>query len=101
MKVHILNAGLALCGAGMPNDWPAGDRWVRLEERADATCQACLAAIPLPECECGARLVGLPNIGLIPDGRVECPGCKKVLSPSKTPVLGALEMVALLGKKER
>lgn len=43
--VHILHEGRALCGlAGVPRDWPKGERWTRLDERATATCDACLEA---------------------------------------------------------
>src|ERR1019366_9029846 len=36
--VHILLAGLALCGIGMPSSWPTTDRWVRVEEGEKSDC---------------------------------------------------------------
>lgn len=41
--IHILHTGLALCGAGMPLDWPGSDRWVRIQEDG-ATCAPCVSA---------------------------------------------------------
>jgi len=47
--IHILKEGLALCGAGAPLDWPAGDRWVAFnEDLSKATCRGCMSA-GLPE----------------------------------------------------
>jgi len=46
MTVHMLKSGLAVCGAGMPNDWPDGDRWVAYNNKSDrgsVNCQGCLA----------------------------------------------------------
>lgn len=44
-KVHLLLGGRALClKPGVPGEWNDDDRWVRLADRADATCAACLAA---------------------------------------------------------
>ena len=48
MTVHILKSGLAKCGAGMPINWPHGDRWVSFQDPAltdvgVATCPTCRA----------------------------------------------------------
>lgn len=42
-RVHVLCHGRALCGSvhGLPCNWGPGHQWVRVEERADATCSAC------------------------------------------------------------
>lgn len=42
--IHVLVEGLPLCGfsRAVPRDWPAGHQWVRLTERASATCPGCL-----------------------------------------------------------
>lgn len=41
--VHVLLEGAPLCGLlwGVPRDWPEGNRWVALNELADATCPIC------------------------------------------------------------
>lgn len=41
--VHVLLCGQALCGSvhGVPKDWGPGHQWVRVEERAEATCAVC------------------------------------------------------------
>lgn len=42
MTVHVLLGGRALCGKpGVPGEWNDGDRWVRVEERGEATCLLC------------------------------------------------------------
>ena len=45
--VHILNYGHPLCGFSdtLPCDWPPGNKWVGLDEKADANCADCLAAV--------------------------------------------------------
>jgi len=51
MTVHMLKTGLAVCGAGMPNDWPDGDRWVAYNNKSDRgsiNCQGCLASDEIP-----------------------------------------------------
>lgn len=40
---HILSEGLALCGKGLPTDWPT-DRWVYPFGADKATCVACVRA---------------------------------------------------------
>lgn len=42
--VHVLWSGRPICGfhGGAPDGWPAGHRWVRVEESKDATCEACV-----------------------------------------------------------
>jgi hypothetical protein len=42
--VHILHLGMPLCRFDLrvPRDWPAGHQWVRIEERAQASCRGCL-----------------------------------------------------------
>jgi len=46
--VHILHHGYPLCEAvnklGIPHDWPAGHKWVCLDESDDATCADCKKA---------------------------------------------------------
>jgi hypothetical protein len=44
-EVHILHNGLALCGLGMPQAWPEGHRWVRIEEAKRATCYGCKSRV--------------------------------------------------------
>jgi hypothetical protein len=51
--VHILKAGTALCGAGVPESWPPGTRWIgydlpkrSIEPRA--TCNGCRVVQGLP-----------------------------------------------------
>jgi hypothetical protein len=44
--VHILMAGRALCRPGTPDTWPSGERWVRFDDPADATCAECLRILP-------------------------------------------------------
>ena len=39
--VHILHNGVAICGAGIPRDWPEGHKWVRADSSPVATCTAC------------------------------------------------------------
>lgn len=41
--VHFLLFGHALCGAGMPNEWPPEDRWVSHNTGTihDVTCMSC------------------------------------------------------------
>lgn len=45
-SIHILHEGISLCSMskmhGVPGQWPEGNRWVRLEEKEQATCKACL-----------------------------------------------------------
>ena len=41
---HVLRGGLALCGAGMPNDWPAGQRWIPESGVAQMRAQGGLCA---------------------------------------------------------
>jgi len=46
--VHFLLAGLALCGAGAPSDWPTADRFVSDStgyRLSDITCKTCLAEL--------------------------------------------------------
>lgn len=46
-KLHILVAGRAICPIkGVPEEWPAGHGWVRIEQGSLATCDLCLAALP-------------------------------------------------------
>lgn len=46
--IHVVKHGVAFCGAGMPSDWPAGDRLVMFndppEEFGQVTCWRCLYA---------------------------------------------------------
>lgn len=81
MTVHILRWGLALCGAGMPLDWPQGDRWVpfrtagrtameTIVERSDIDCAPCLVTA-------GQRFPDeWPELEFGPDG-VRCLFCGK------------------------
>jgi hypothetical protein len=41
--VHVLLYGQTLCRQihGLPKDWGPQHKWVRVEERADATCAMC------------------------------------------------------------
>lgn len=41
--MHVLLFGNTLCRQvhGLPKDWGPQHRWVRVEERADATCAMC------------------------------------------------------------
>ena len=41
---HILRSGLALCGAGMPQDWPKGQRWIPESGVAQMRAQGGLCA---------------------------------------------------------
>ncbi len=43
--VHVLALGFALCGftRAVPSHWPAGHRWVSINDRAGATCEKCKA----------------------------------------------------------
>jgi hypothetical protein len=45
--VHVLNYGQPLCGFSVkiPADWPPGNKWVGLDEWADATCPRCIEAL--------------------------------------------------------
>ncbi len=46
-QVHVLFGGHALCGAGRPDTWPAGSRWVGFntdEARIETTCPGCVIA---------------------------------------------------------
>lgn len=50
--VHIVDAGVALCGRpGLPGDWPQGHQWVPLNEAFAANCQDCLAVARAPKKE--------------------------------------------------
>lgn len=53
LTVHYLIAGLALCGAGAPNEWPDGDLWVGPGngKSEDVTCPECQEALAEPEDE--------------------------------------------------
>jgi hypothetical protein len=40
--IHVLVGGRTLCGiSSTPDEWPAGDRWVRDEDADLATCKRC------------------------------------------------------------
>jgi hypothetical protein len=67
VTVHVLRHGLALCGAGVPASWPAGDRWVSEGDNvhADASCLDCIAAVGVRGA-CGPAR-GCSGTGVIPD----------------------------------
>ena len=68
-KTHILWHGQALCGLrGLPRAWPAGHKWVALDDREhmhDVDCQECMNRAH----EAGIKYIS-PNAR---EGR--CPGC--------------------------
>ena len=43
MVIHILRAGLTLCGFSreVPRDWPEGHKWVAESDEPLATCVSC------------------------------------------------------------
>lgn len=44
--IHVLQAGQALCGLGMPTDWPPGHRWTVAKQGAEKpTCPGCLEVV--------------------------------------------------------
>lgn len=48
MTVHVLSLGYTLCNrAGLPCDWPPGERWVDVREPRHADCAGCLEVLEL------------------------------------------------------
>jgi hypothetical protein len=49
--IHILHGGYPLCAfsRAVPSAWPVGNRWVRVADHADATCDGCRRAFQ--ECD--------------------------------------------------
>lgn len=44
MLVHVLKNGFALCGAGAPDTWPEGVKWISFQDhqhKASVTCRSC------------------------------------------------------------
>jgi hypothetical protein len=65
MTVHVLKAGLAVCGAGAPIYWPKDDTWVSVldpEREQHATCVECRVKLGmrLSSSEVGTPLAGHP-----------------------------------------
>lgn len=50
--VHILIAGFPICGFSdkVPAEWPAGHKWVGVEDRDQATCPSCRVMRKCPAC---------------------------------------------------
>lgn len=44
LQIHILQEGFPLCrfSNAIPKDWPAGNQWVGMDGKKDATCVRCL-----------------------------------------------------------